>query len=292
MNPSIGLQLWSVRNNLQKDYLKTLEKIAEIGYRDLELITTVTPGGLVFGADMRAPELRKNLDRFGLRAVSCHFVPTPDMRMENILADLQVLGVESLGYAIAFFKNRDEVVAFNRTFNRYAETCKKHGVQLYYHNHFHEFQVFGDKSAYELMIEQMDPDLVMFEFDTYWAIRGGQDPIYWLKKLGSRCDLLHQKDLPTTAVPVNLFERVGYDSEITIDTWGTQGTDEFTEVGEGTLDILGIIQASRRYSNPRYVFIEQDMTKKTELESITVSFTNMARILAGERYGALKTSTA
>jgi sugar phosphate isomerase/epimerase len=283
MNPTIGLQLWSVRNSLQKDYLQTLEKVAEIGYQNLELITTVTPTGLVFGQDMRAPELRKNLDRFGLRAVSSHFVPTAEMRLETILADLQVLGVDSLGCAIAFFTNQHEVVEFNKTFNQYAEICKKRGVQLYYHNHFHEFQVFGEKSIYEMMIEQMDKDLVMFEFDTYWATRGGQDPIYWLKKLGKRCDLLHQKDLPATAAPVNLFERFGYDSDFTIDAmWGLQDPDHFTEVGEGMLDIPGFIQAGRKYNNARYIFIEQDMTKRTELESIAVSFANLNRLLAVE----------
>ena len=280
MNPVIGLQLWSVRNSLQKDYFWTLEKIAEVGYRNLELITTVTPEGLVFGQGMRAPELRKNLDRLGLRAVGCHFVPNAEMRLERILADLQVLGVDSLACAIAFFANQSEVIEFNKTFNRYAEICKKQGVQLYYHNHYHEFQVFDGKSIFEMMIEQMDKDLVMFEFDTYWAARGGQDPIYWLKKLGKRCDLLHQKDLPATTAPIILFERFGYDAQITIDTmWETQDTEHFIEVGEGKLNIPGIIQASRKYNNARYIFIEQDMTKRTELESIAVSYANLTRLL-------------
>lgn len=283
MNLAIGLQLWSVRNNLQKDYVWTLEKIAEIGYQNLELISKVTPQGLVFGQDMRAPELRSNLDRFGLRAVSCHFVPDPEMRLENILADLQVLGVNSLGCAIAFFNDQAEVVDFNRKFNHYAETCKKYGVQLYYHNHFHEFQVFGEKSIYEMMIEQMDEDLVMFEFDSYWAVRGGQDPIYWLKKLGKRCDLLHQKDLPSTALPINLFEKIGYDGRITLDAMSDlQNSDHFTEVGEGQLDISGYLEAGRKYNHARYVFVEQDMTKMTELESITVSRANLVKILAAE----------
>jgi len=280
MNPVIGLQLWSVRNSLQKDYFWTLEKIAEVGYRNLELITTVTPEGLVFGQGMRAPELRKNLDRLGLRAVGCHFVPNAEMRLERILADLQVLGVDSLACAIAFFANQSEVIEFNNTFNHYAEICKKHGVQLYYHNHFHEFQVLDGKSIFEMMIEQMDKDLVMLEFDTYWATRGGQDPIYWLKKLGKRCDLLHQKDLPATTAPIILFERFGYDAQITIDTmWETQDTEHFIEVGEGKLNIPGIIQASRKYNNARYIFIEQDMTKRTELESIAVSYANLTRLL-------------
>ena len=108
MKPAIGLQLWSVRNSLEKDYIWTLEKIAEVGYQYLELITTVTSEGLVFGKDMRAPELRKNLDRYGLRAVGCHFMPNEEMRWETILADLQVLGVDSLACAIAFFKDRHE----------------------------------------------------------------------------------------------------------------------------------------------------------------------------------------
>jgi sugar phosphate isomerase/epimerase len=283
MNPAIGLQLWSVRNSLQNDYAWTLEKIAETGYRNLELITTVTPEGLVFGEDMRAPELRKLLDRTGLRAVSCHFVPNAEMSLEAILGDLQVLGVDSLGCAIAFFVNQAEVVEFNRTFNRYAETCKKAGVQLYYHNHFHEFQVFGKQSIFEMMVEQMDEDLVMFEFDTYWAARGGQDPIYWLKKLGSRCDLIHQKDLPVETVPVNLFERFGYDGEITIDTmWGLQDPEHFCEVCEGKLDIQGIIKAGRKYNNARYIFVEQDMTRRTELESIKVSLANLTPLLSAE----------
>ncbi len=283
MNPAIGLQLWSVRDSLQKDYVKTLEKIAEIGYQDLELICTVTAQGLVFGENMRAPELRKNLDRFGLRAAGCHFVPSAEMQLEVILDDLHVLGVDSLACAIAFFKDQQEVAEFNTTFNQYAETCKKHGVQLYYHNHYHEFQVFGEQSIYEMMLEQMDKDLVMFEFDTYWATRGGQDPIYWMKKLGHRCDLLHQKDLPAGASPVILFERFGYDSYISLDTmWETQDPDHFTEVGEGKLNLAGIIQAGRKYNHARYIFVEQDMTKRTELESIAVSFTNLNRLLAAQ----------
>ncbi len=69
MNPAIGLQLYSVKHSLQNDYLATLEKIAQIGYQNLELITTLTPDGLIFGQDMRAIDLRKHLDGLGLRAI-------------------------------------------------------------------------------------------------------------------------------------------------------------------------------------------------------------------------------
>jgi len=280
MNPAIGLQFWSVRNNLQKDYVGTLEKIAEIGYQNVELISNVTPEGLVFGQNMQAPELRKHLDRFGLRAVSCHFVPNAEMRLENILADLQALGVDKLACAIAFFADPSGVFEFNKSFNQYAEVCKQHGVQLYYHNHFHEFQVFGDRSIYEMMIDQLDKDLVMFEFDTYWAARGGQDPIYWLMKLGKRCDVIHQKDLPATVAHANLFQLTGYDDPITMEAmWKTQDPEGFIEIGDGILDLPGILQAFRTHNTPRFIFIEQDMSKLTELESIKVSLENLTRML-------------
>jgi len=280
MNPEIGLQLWSVRNSLQKDYAATLEKIAEVGYKNLELICTVTPDGLVFGENMRAPELRKLLDRYGLHAAGCHFVPIPEMSLTAILDDLEALGTDSLACAIAFFKDREDVAGFNKAFNQYAEQSKKRGVQLYYHNHFHEFQVFGDQSIFEMMIEQMDKDLVMFEFDTYWTTRGGQDPIYWLKKLGARCDLLHQKDLPAAAQPANLFRRFGYDNPVNIDLfWNLQDATQYTEVGEGILDVPAILEAAAKYNHPRYVFVEQDMSSKSELESIKVSYAYLSNLL-------------
>jgi sugar phosphate isomerase/epimerase len=281
MNPELGLQLYSVRNSLQKDYAGTLEKVAETGYKYIELICNVTPKGLVFGKDLRAPELRKLLDRTGLKAVSSHFVPKADMDLQAILDDLHTLGADSLACAIAFFSSPEEVENFNKSYNKYGETCKRQGVQLYYHNHFHEFQVFGDKSIFERMIEGMDKNLVKFEFDTYWAARGGQDPIYWLKKLGSRCDLLHQKDLPAAATPANLFEKMGYDNEISMNSMGgLQLGEQFTEVGEGLLPVAGYIEASRKYNQARYIFIEQDTSKLTEFESISVSFANMKRLLA------------
>ncbi|HRE29558.1 MAG TPA: sugar phosphate isomerase/epimerase, partial [Anaerolineales bacterium] len=224
---------------------------------------------------------RKLLDASGLRAVSCHFVPTPDMSLAAIVDDLNAAGADSLGCAIAFWQNQDEVKAFCEAFNQYAEVTKQGGVQLYYHNHFEEFQVFGDKSAYDLLTERLDPALVKFEFDTFWAVRGGQDPVYWLKKLGKRCDLIHQKDMPAAASPVNLFEKYGYDTPITIDVlWPLQSPDQFGEIGTGVLPIASYLKAARTYNDARYVFVEQDVTALPEIESVAVSYVNLTKLLA------------
>ena len=281
MDTKIGLQMWSVRNAFDQDYVKTLEKIAEIGYKYLQVNSfELTPQGMMFTKDLNAAGLKKELDRIGLKAVSAHFVPEPKMNIEAIAADLHLLEVDTLAVAIKFWSSRQDVIEWNKALNEYGEAFKKHGIQLYYHNHFHEFQVLGGKSIFESMMEETDKDLVMFEFDTYWSVRGGQDPIYWMKKLGTRCDLIHQKDMPATTNPVNLFEKFGYDSEITIDDmWETQDATHFTEIGEGVLNIPSYIQAMRTYNQAKWLFVEQDMTQMTELESIEVSLANINRLM-------------
>jgi sugar phosphate isomerase/epimerase len=281
MNPAIGLQLWSVRNSLQVDYVGTLEKIAAIGYKNLELITTITPDGLIFGKDMTAAALRYNLDRCGLKAVSCHIVPDADTNWERLIADCHTLGVGALVCAIAFFEDRLEVLDFCNTFNQSAELCHKNGLRYYYHNHFHEFQIFEGQTIFDTLIENLDKELVPFELDTYWAARGGAAPVDLLRKLGKRCDMLHQKDIPAGAQPINWFDRFGSDKKLGLqELIETQDNTQFTEVGEGILDIPAFIKAGRTYSDVKYIFVEQDLTSMTELESIAVSFKNLTRLIA------------
>jgi len=279
----LGLQMWSVRNSFEKDPRGTLERIAEIGYTDLQVNSfQITPEGMTFGKDVSAEDLRKTLDEVGLKAVSAHFIPTPDMRIETIAEDLHVLGVTTIADAAHFWSTPEEVRAWNYQFNLYGEAFKKQGIQLYYHNHFHEFQVFGDKTILDMILEGTDKDNVKIELDTFWAVRGGQDPIAWLKRLGSRCDLIHQKDLPANpANPVNLFHEFGYDINYKMEVlWQIQDANDFAEVGEGVLNISDYIQAARKYNDAEYIFVEQDMTSKTEMESIRVSFANINKLLA------------
>ena len=284
MNPKLGLQLWSVRNALQEDYVGTLEKVAAIGYRNLELITTVTDQGLIFGNDLTATQLLQHLTDKGLQAVSCHIVPGPDTKWDRVVGDLQTLGVKHLGCAIAFFDNQQEVLRFCNTFNRDAEVCKKNGIQYYYHNHFHEFQLFEGQSIMDTMIEKLDEDLVKFEFDSYWAMRGGQDPVAWIQKFGERCGLLHQKDMPAETQPVNLFEQFPADRVVGMTELieSTKGDDQFTEVGKGMMDVPAIIDAARKYAQVPYLFVEQDKSSNGELESIAISYTYLAPLLEGQ----------
>jgi sugar phosphate isomerase/epimerase len=180
----------------------------------------------------------------------------------------------------AHFNGRQDVLSLCETINRAAELCVKHGVQLYYHNHFQEFQQFDGQVILDTLLENTDRELVKYEFDTYWAIRGGQDPVAWIRKLGRRCDLLHQKDLPSGVSPVNLFELSLANPEITIEQmFQSISVDQFTEIGSGVIDIPEILEAGRAYGNVRYIIVEQDMTSKDEMESVAISYKNLTHLL-------------
>lgn len=282
MNPKLGLQLWSVRNALQADTFGTLEKIAEIGYVNLQICPNPTAHGLDFGNGIDATEMRKHLDPLGLKCVSIHIVPNAETSWERVVEDCHTVGCTTMACAIAFFENRQQVLDFCKDFNVHAEFTKKNGISYMYHNHYQEFQVFEGQTAFDTLLENLDKDVVPFELDTYWAVRGGADPIELMRRIGKRIQLLHQKDLPPEVKPVNLLDKFTHEAKISFNNWSVLGDDQFTEVGEGILDIPAYLETARTYCAAEYVFVEQDMTKLTEFESIAVSLKNFKRLLGNE----------
>lgn len=274
MGLQLGLQLYSVRDELKKDYWGTLDKLASIGYKNLEIAIHNATEGLAPGAT----ELRKRLDELGMKVVSSHISPLD--RYEEIIAYNRELGSTAIALGIAFFKNKREVLDCCQMLNRHGEAYQKGGLDFYYHNHFHEFQKIDGQYIMDIILENTDKDLVKIEFDTYWAVRGGVDPISYLQKLGDRCDLVHQKDLTATVKPVNLFEVVREGEHITLERFvDLLHADHFAEVGEGTLDIGGIISAIKQMGAANYIFVEQDLTSRNQLESVEISYRNISKFL-------------
>jgi sugar phosphate isomerase/epimerase len=281
MSPELGLQLWSVREALQQDAVGVIEKIAEIGYEHLQ------PAVHGVGSDdvehvagsLNASELKRLADRLGLDIQSIHVRVNDETDWDRLISLNQELGSSAIIIPNAYYTDRASTVEFAHSLNRYGEICRKQGVDFYYHNHFQEFQVMGGQTVMDLLLANTDPNLVKFEFDTYWAARGGVDPVEWLLKLGSRCDLTHQKDLPSSAQPVNLFDIFGKDARITLqELIQTLHPNQFAEIGEGTMDLKTLI-ATMRQIGVKYVFVEQDMTALDELESVRISYQNILPLL-------------
>ena len=123
-----------------------------------------------------------------------------------------------------------------RVFNRIGELCQQRGMRFYYHNHYQEFQRFGDKLVYDIIMENTDPGLVYAEMDTYWIARGGQDPASFMRKYNDRLILLHQKDFPKNAgEPLCMFDGlVGREENIDFSLFMRAKNDKsFTEIGTG-----------------------------------------------------------
>ncbi|MFC4302173.1 sugar phosphate isomerase/epimerase family protein [Cohnella boryungensis] len=279
MGLELGLQLYSVRQAYKHDVTATLERVAEIGYKNLELALQNRDANLNAGG-LSASEFRKRMERLGLKTVSCHAMVHGEDSLPPLLDFLTEVGSPTLIIPIAFFESRRQTLEYCDKLNRYGEAARKKGIDFYYHNHFQEFQRFEGEMIMDTMLAHTDPSLVKFELDTYWTVRGGEDPLQWLDKLGERCDLVHQKDLPASVSAVNYFDVYGKDSRITLDTlYQTQDPAQFTESGEGVLDIGAYIGKLRSLGHAKTIFVEQDMTSRDEFESVSISYRNMTKLL-------------
>jgi sugar phosphate isomerase/epimerase len=272
----IGLQLYSVRNSLAKDSWETLKEVARAGYHYVEAANhrARTDPGVGFG--VKAPELKERFSDLGLSIVGCHINPLDIAIIPRALDYQMALGNKQIGNDIEFYPygDRDHVLQRCELFNKIGDLAKRRGMRFYYHNHFQEFQRFGDKFVYEIIAEKTDPSLVFFEMDTYWMYRAGQNPLDWMKRLQERVVLLHQKDFPATCPqPMNLYEGV-IDRNKNIDLELFMKNKHplcFTEIGTGILPIQSIIDAANKLPRFEYMLLEQDLTQMSQLDSIRSS---------------------
>jgi sugar phosphate isomerase/epimerase len=254
----IGLQLYTVRELMNKDPKGTLAQIAKIGYTTLEG-TGYSSEGLFYGFDPKM--FAKILKDLGLSMPSSHFhlgedkiegkedVGTILHGWEKVVDDSAGLGLKFMvcGYLTPTERGNLEHYKFLADqFNKAGEICKKSGIQFCYHNHNFEFEKQEGQFPYDLLLKNTDPALVKFEMDMYWMKKAEQDPLAYFKEHSHRFPLWHVKDMDNTE------------------------KKEFTEVGNGIIDFKKIFAASKS-SGLQYYFVEQDECPGTPLESISKS---------------------
>jgi sugar phosphate isomerase/epimerase len=272
----IGLQLWTVREELQKNFDATLHKIAEIGYREVEL----------FELPVSNPQYRKkNFSDAGLTCVSGHFY-LDEFKNPKVIDAARELG---LRYMIVVFptlrslstrevskmKFEDLVPLYDKItlddykwnadeFNRLGEKLHKSGLQLGYHNHAVDLKRFGNAIALDTLIESTDPLLVTFEMDCGHVIHAGHDPIEYLKKYPQRIELLHLKDL-----------KPGFETSTTLDT-EEKGTN--TEIGAGGIDWNKLFAVAKRGGHVKHYFVEHEgKMDHPPFEAIKISYDYLHR---------------
>lgn len=188
----VSVQLYTVREALQDDLQGTLDKLAEVGFTQVEPF-----------AFTNFPGLGEALTSAGLTAptVHVHLVGESDEKAAEIFEKARELGIQTVidpHIADEQWTSAEGVEAAAAALNHLSTIAREHGVRVGYHNHAHEFEnKVGEQFALEYFASKLDPEVVL-ELDTYWAAVGGADPIEVLARLGDRVVALHVKDGPVT----------------------------------------------------------------------------------------------
>jgi sugar phosphate isomerase/epimerase len=246
-----GLQLYTVRDALNADLDGTLRRVADTGYREVELAGL--PG-------VTAQAMRASLQRYGLDAPSIH-ASFERLRgdLSSVVEEARTLGANCLvcpSIDAAERRTADDWRRVCRTLNGIGRAIRGHGLVLAYHNHDFEFVPFDDGSTpYQLLMTETDPGEVKLELDVYWVARAGLDPVQHLKNGGGRIALVHLKDL------------------------GTDGST--VEAGSGVLPMERIVRTALS-AGVRHLFVEQD-SSADPLASIASSFRFLEQLPADIR---------
>jgi len=268
----VGIQLYSVRDEMAKDPIETIRKVAEIGYKNLEVANSRADADPGVGFDVPADKLLEILSGFGAKVVSSHLRPIDETTLPAIIEYHGRIGNKYIGQSADFFPDYDTLMQRCEYYNRMGKILSGHGMKFLYHNHYHEFQEINGRPILYQIMENTDPRYVDFELDTFWAMRGGADPVEVIGHMGDRLRMIHQKDFSkTTDSPVNLWTVKDPSVPITRDNFGgAHKPEDFCEVGTGRMDIQSILNAANE-AGAEYVILEQDFTRLSQMESIQIS---------------------
>ena len=248
----IGVQLYTVRSLVQSDLAGTLVAIQKIGYKNVE----------TFAAQykMSARDLRSAILDASLTVPSAHFSYSD---LDSKFDYAKELGVECIVCSMIPKTVADSVDGFKRgaeQYNKWGEQARKMNMRFGFHNHNIEFQDYGGVTQFDVLMRYTDPELVQWQMDCYWVAQAGRDPVGMLRTYGDRIQSLHLKDRkPNVPISFNTGPASAH----------------FTEVGEGTLDWVSILRLAAEAHIP-YMFVEQDQTERPPLESLQISYSNIA----------------
>lgn len=261
----VAVQVYSVREDAEKDFKGTIQKIKDIGYDAVEL------AGL-YG--MSAQEVRKVLDEVGIRALSAH-VPYVELigDTEKTIDDYITIGCEYIAVPYLTEEYRPGTPEYPHVIEeieRIGRACKAKGVTLLYHNHDFEFAKMPDgQYALDYMYDAIPADLLQTELDICWVRVAGECPSAYIRKYAGRCPVVHLKDYykEEGKEAGAMYELIGIDGEKPKD----QGAFEFRPVGYGHQDMPSVLDAAVA-SGAKWVVVEQDRSVgRTPMEAITLS---------------------
>jgi len=257
----LGLQLYSVRDLLPKDYDGTLRQLSAIGYREVEAAG-------YFGRS--ASDVKQGMEQAGLHCVSAHY-SYADLapHLDEVIQFGKTLGLEYIICASAGLPDGSPAKSADRRltreamtlddwrwnaeqFNRMGERVNAAGIKFGYHNHTAEFRAINGVVIYDELLRLTDPTKVTMEMDCGWVIVGGKNPVDYLRRYPTRISLLHVKDFKLSGAP-------GSDAD----------PPPSAELGRGSIDYRPIFAAASK-ANIKHAFIEQEQYDIPPMEALKI----------------------
>ena len=250
----IGVQLYTLRDNVDKDVLATLEAVSKLGYSLVE--GYYVEKGHFYG--YKPLEFKKILSDMGLKMPSTHVLTgraQPEIKSsmannwEKIVEEMNVYGIKYIVCPWIHADERKSIDDYKKLaefLNKKAELSMKTGIKLAYHAHDFEYMPLEGQTPYEVLLKECDPKLVDFELDLYWVKKGGKDALTYIQNNPGRFPLWHVKDM---------------DKEKSF----------FTEVGNGVIDFKTIFKQATK-AGLKYAYVEQDICPGPPLDSVKISY--------------------
>lgn len=269
----IALQLYSIRDEMEKDFKGTLKKVKDMGYEGVEF------AGL-FGNS--PSDVKAMLDEIGLTPISAH-ISLDELLSDipKVINDYKTVGCKYIAIPWLAEERRPGKPLYEQTveeFKAIGEEAKKQGITLLYHNHDFEFVKVDGEYILDIMFKDISEDLLQTEIDTCWVNVGGEDPADYLRKYVNRSPLVHFKDFVMPGKkPARLYELIGVDNDQDVEQ-----TEAFEQrpLGYGVQDFPKILQATIEVG-AKWIIIEQDnpSKNKTSMECAKISIDYLKTII-------------
>lgn len=252
-NKKVGLQLYSLRDQIAKDVAGVIEKVAKAGYLEVETYGYEAKS-LFWG--MKPSEFNALLKANGLVSPSGHYDVGSGFSKDASKEDLKrrldsyaeaALAIGQKSIVVPWISaTADDYKRIAEQLNLAGEELKKSNLSIGYHNHAFEFEDRGGKTGYDILLEETDAKLVNMEIDLYWVVRSGKDPITLFKQYPGRFNLWHVKDMDK------------------------QNPDLNTEIGNGSIDYISIFKEAK-LAGLKTLYVEQENFAIDPFDSITKS---------------------
>ena len=258
---NIGIQIYTIRDFMQKDATGSLQAIAAAGYKNIELAGYNE--GKFYGLSPK--EVKTLADSEGMKIPSSHVAGDLVMYFKNkmlpadylkAMDDAVYMGQKFFVWPFlqpAFRNDKDNAMRIAELFNKAGAESKNRGLQFGYHNHNFEFDPIGDTNMMSIFMNNTDPNLVKFELDLYWVVFANVDPIAFIKQHPGRFALYHVKDMAKS------------------------DKRESIEIGDGSIDFNKIFKETKKIG-AYYFLVEQEAYRTGSMAAMKTDYQRIKKL--------------